>query len=282
MRPDDVAIVERISDDAFYEADQRTLPRGWPDPQRRTPERSERWRRRTARFLATDAGGCWVAEYDGEPVGFATSMRRERVWVLATFAVRPGLQGKGTGRLLLEAALAYGEGCEVGLLSASDDPLALRRYHLAGFALHPQLVFRGEVDRSAIPAVGGVCDGDEDDHEWMDDLDREVRGGPHGPDHAALADMAQLVVAKDRTGYAYASPTETFVVAARDDATATRLLWECLARGTGAFEVPHVTTANGWAVDVAMTARLAMGTAGYLGVRGMAPPTPYLHNGAVL
>ena len=37
-------------------------------------------------------------------VGFATSFVRERVWCLATYAVRPGLQGTGVGRRLLDAA----------------------------------------------------------------------------------------------------------------------------------------------------------------------------------
>lgn len=282
MTSEDLDAVEELSADAFYEVDRRTYARGWPDPERRSPERRPVWIARTARFLESDPDGCWVAQDGSRVLGFATSMVRERLWVLATFAVRPGEQGRGVGRAILDRALAYGAGCDRGMLSASEDPAALRRYHLAGFRLHPQMLFHGEVDRAALPAVHGVREGTPDDLEWMDGLDRDLRGGPHGRDHASLAAMAALVVAADRSGYAYASTSASYAVAARDEETATRLLWECLARGEGTFEVPHVTAANPWAVDVAMAARLSMHTRGYLAVRGMAPPAPYVHNGALL
>ncbi len=282
MTPADVPMAEEVSDLAFHEVDRWTHRAGRPAPERRTPQRSETWIRRTARFLDTDPGGCWVAVDESGVVGFATSIVRERVWVLATFAVRPGQQGRGIGRAVLEPALAYGAACDRGLLSASEDPRALHRYHAAGFALYPQLFFRGEVDRSRLPSIGGLRAGQADDLAWMDDLDRALRGGPHGPDHSALSDMARLVVARDRSGYAYTTGSETYVVAASTPEVGTRLLWECLAGAEGVFEVSHVTTANQWAVEVAMNARLAMSTDGFLAVRGMDPPAPYVHNGALL
>jgi GNAT superfamily N-acetyltransferase len=147
----------------------------------------------------------WVAEDDRGIAGFATSVVRERLWILVTFAVRPGSQGHGIGRQLMASAEAYGQRCDRGMLAASDDALALRRYHAAGFALYPQMLFEGKVDRSAIPAVSGIRAGSPEDREWMDDLDRELRGAPHGPDHAALADMCRLVVTAERGGYAYTS-----------------------------------------------------------------------------
>lgn len=285
MRPmsrDDLVAAERISDVAFYDVDQRTFPRAWPDPERRSEDRSARWIERTRRLLDTDPGGCWAAEDDTGLLGFATSMVRERVWLLATFAVRPGLQGRGIGRRLLTAAQEYGAGCDRGMLAASDDPPALRRYWAAGFTLHPQMVLRGRVDRSVLPVVAGLREGTAGDREWMDALDRDLRGGPHGPDHDALADMGRLVVAEDRSGYAYADAKYVSLLAARDEATAATLLWECLAGAPGEVEVPHLTAANPWAVDVGMQARLGLWTSGYLGVRGMAPPAPYVHNGPLL
>lgn len=282
MSPGDVAAAERVSAEAFYDLDQRTYQRSWPEPRRRSSEHAESWRRRTARFLRSDPDGCWVAMDDDGMVGFATSMVRERLWILATFAVRPGAQGRGVGREVLAHAEAYAAGCDRGLLAASDDPMALRRYHAAGFALHPQLLFHGEVDRSVIPVVTGLRDGTPDDRQWMDDLDRDLRGGPHGPDHLSLAEAPRLVVAEDRSGYAYASPGAAHVIAARDEGTASRLLWECLAGAEADFELPHVTTANPWAVDVAMAARLSAYTRGFLAVRGMALPAPYVHHGALL
>lgn len=282
MTTDDVVAAEQISDEAFHQLDRRWLPRSWPEPQRRTPEHSATWIARTERLLETDAAGCWVSEYDGEVVGFATSLVRERLWILATFAVRPGLQGLGVGAPLLDRAIASGSACDRAMLAASDDPRALRRYWRAGFRFHPQLFLHGRVDRAALPSVTGLREGGPDDRAWMDQLDRELRGGPHGPDHVSLAESNRLFVATDRSGYAYASPTSVQLLAARDPGTASTLLWECLAGMPGKAEVAHVTAANPWAVDVGQQAGLSLVTRGHLALRGMEPPAPYVHNGALL
>lgn len=283
MQPEDVPLAERLSDDAFYEAEMQSRRDSDPPAQRRSEARSANWIARTDGFLATDPEGCVVA-YDSEGLaGFATSARREDVlWFLCTFAVRPGLQGRGIGKRLLDAAAAYGSGCPRWMLSASDDPKALRRYRLAGFDLHPQLILHGEVDRSSLVPVDGVRDGTTADFDLLDSLDRKVRGAAHGRDHEVLSDMGSLVVDADGKGYAYADGSGPTLLAALDEETATRLLWECLARTEGQAKVTHVTGANQWAVDVGLAARLAIGTEGALGVRGMAPPAPYLHNGALL
>jgi GNAT superfamily N-acetyltransferase len=278
----DVPAAERVSADAFHEVDLRLAPRGAPAPERRSAAGSAGWIKRTSRFLDTDPGGSWVAEDDRGIAGFATSVVRERLWILVTFAVRPGSQGHGIGRQLMASAEAYGQRCDRGMLAASDDALALRRYHAAGFALYPQMLFEGKVNRSAIPAVSGIRAGSPEDREWMDDLDRELRGAPHGPDHAALADMCRLVVTAERGGYAYTSGGGTYLLAARDEATARRLLWECLAGAEGDFVISHVSGANMWAARVALDARLVMRTQGFLGVRGMAPPVNYIHSGPLL
>ncbi len=46
--------------------------------------------------------------------------------------------------------------------------------------------------------------------------------------------------------------------------------------------MPHATAANRWAVDIGLTAGLTLSQSGYLAVRGMLPPAPYVHNGARL
>ena len=285
MQARDVAVSEEISDEAFFELDRRTYPRDWPEPERRTPEHSATWISRTRRFVELDPGGCWVAEDGSGIVGFATSFVRERVWCLATYAVRPGLQGAGVGRRLLDAAAAYGAHCPVGLLSASVDTRAVRRYWRAGFELHPQMFLRGAVARGQLRAgTGEVRDGRPDDVPLMDQIARDLRGGGHGPDHAALAETARPLVAETSTGsgFAYTDGSRLVVLAATDEATARTLLWACLADAGGEYVVPHVTAANQWAIDVALTAGLELAQSGYLGVRGMAPPSPYVHNGALL
>jgi GNAT superfamily N-acetyltransferase len=285
MRPGDVAAAERLSAESFYELDIRTHRPGLPVPELRPPTRAGNWITRTTHFLDTDPGGCWVAEMDGELVGFATSFVRELTWCLATFAVRPGLQGQGLGKRLLDTAMEHGRGCLRGMLSASSDPKAVRRYRLAGFSLHPQMFLSGTVDRSAIPVVDKVRDGTAGDVDLLDSLDRQTRGSAHGPDHRLMLAAWRLLVSdtSSGSGYAYVGHDGSLaLLAASNRRTAARLLWAVLADSTGETVVPHLTAANEWAIDVGMAARLELHQEGYLGLRGMKPPAPYVHNGALL
>jgi GNAT superfamily N-acetyltransferase len=281
MRPDDVEACERISSTAFHELDLRTYQRAWPDPQPRPPERRQRWHARTHHLLATDPGGCWVAEADGEVVGFATSSVRELMWILASYAVRPQLQGRGLGRALLEAALHHGRGCLRGMLNASEDPQALRRYATSGFRLHPQMLLRGTVERSLLPVVRHVREGTPGDRDLLDSLDRRTRGAAHGPDHEVLGRELRLLVT-DRpagSGYAYVDGSGAPVLlAATDRRAATALTWEGLAASDPdvPVEIGHVSAANDWAVDLATRARLEIWSRGFLALRRMKEPAPYL------
>ena len=285
MRPEDVVAAERLSSEGFYEVDARLSPLGGPEPQPRSPARGAQWVKRTLHVLRTDPGGCWVAEVDGEMIGCATSLTRELMWILSTYVVRPGLQGQGIGKALLAAALHHGRGCLRGMLSASADAKAIRRYRAAGFSLHPQMYLSGSVDRAAIPVVEKVRDGSAGDFELMDSIDRRVRGAAHGPDHAVLLDMFRLVVSDTSTGSGYAFHAldgMPALLAATNRRTAARLLWECLAASGGSVRVPHVTAANEWAIDVGLAARLDLVQEGYLALRDMRPPAPYLHHGSLL
>ena len=283
MRPEDVEVAEQISAEAFLQVDRATRRATDPEPERRPAPRSQRWIDRTSSLLATDAPGCWVADLDGRTVGMATSLRRETLWALATFAVLPGAQG-GVGRPLLEAALQHSVGCLRGMLASSSDPRAVRRYQAAGFDLHPQMVLSGRPDTSAAPTLGAVREARSSDRELMDSVDRRCRGAGRGSDHDLLAEMAPALVLESRSasGYVYADDGRVAALAATDRRTAARLLWAALLTATGDAEVPHVTGANQWALQVGLAAGLTVRTEGYLGVRGMKPPTPYLHNGALL
>lgn len=281
----DVAAAERLSAEGFHELDTRMTPRSRPEPELRSAERAAAWVERTRHFLATDPGGSWVADDGSGMVGFATSYTRELTWILATFVVRPGAQGRGTGRILMAAALHHGRGCLRGMLAASADPKATRRYRHAGFSLHPQMHLSGTVDRSRIPVVDRVREGSMGDVELMDSIDRRTRGSAHGPDHEVMLRQWRLAVSDTSTGsgYAYVSRNgEVALLAATNRRTATRLLWDALASSSGPTTVGHVTAANEWAVDVGMAARLELHQEGYLGLRGMRPPTPYLHDGVFL
>jgi len=287
MRDADVEACEQISSRAFLELDRRTFQRGWPDPGPRPADRASAWQARTRHLLTTDPGGCWVADVDGEVVGFATSLVRELMWVLASYAVRPGLQGQGLGRALLDAALQHGRGCLRGMLNASADPQALRRYVLAGFRLQPQMLLHGTVDRALLPVVRHVRAGTPGDRDLLDSLDRRTRGAAHGPDHEVLARELRLLVT-DRpagSGYAYVNANGAPVLLAATSRKAASLLtWEGLAASDPAVpvEIGHVSAANDWAVDLAVEARLAVSSWGFLALRRMKEPAPYLPHATLL
>jgi GNAT superfamily N-acetyltransferase len=281
----DVPAAERLSAQGFHELELRMSPRSWPDPQIRSADRGRAWMIRTRHFLSTDPGGCWVAEDDRGLVGFATSYTRELMWVLATYVVRPEAQGQGIGKALLAAALHHGQGCLRGMLASSADPKAARRYRQAGFSLHPQLALSGTVDRSAIPVIEKVREGSAADIELMDSIDRRTRGAAHGPDHVVMQQLWRLVVSDTTTGSGYAYVDQdgaVMLLAATNRRTACRLLWEALASTSGSTDIRHVTSANEWAIDVGMAARLDLQQEGYLALRGMRPPAPYLHHGTFL
>jgi len=110
MRPEDVPAAERLSAEGFHELDTRMSRRSWPEPRLRPATRGANWMIRTRHFLETDPGGCWVAEDETGMLGIVTSFNREKLWCLATYTVRPGLQGRGIGKPLLAAALHHGRG----------------------------------------------------------------------------------------------------------------------------------------------------------------------------
>jgi hypothetical protein len=145
----------------------------------------------------------------------------------------------------------------------------------------------GVVDRDAIPVVDRVREGSAGDRDLMDSVDRQTRGAAHGPDHEVLLEQLRLLVSERRTGdgYAYVDDSGSPVlVAATSRRTASDLVWEALASSPpgATVSVRHVTAANEWAIDVGMAARLSLHQSGYLCLRGMRPPSPYIHHGSLL
>lgn len=287
MQVDDLPACEAITRDAYFQVDRATYQRSWPDPRPRSGVARDDWIAKSRHKLSTDPGGCWVAEEDGEVVGLATSLRRELMWILCSFAVTPGAQGRGLGTLLLDAATRYGDGCLRGMFIASGDQGALHRYRRAGFDLHPQMALWGTVDRDLLPAVPHVREGTAADRDLCDSLDRRTRGAAHGPDHALLAQQFRLVVIDHLSGqgYAYVSRTGGAQCLAADNRrTARLLLWESLAAsepGTP-VEVGRISSANQWALDVATAARLEIHSRTFLATRHLKPPTTYIPHSTFL
>jgi GNAT superfamily N-acetyltransferase len=245
-----------------------------------------RTEKRVAHLLQTDPEGAWVAELDGEIVGIALALVREGVWGLSLFAVTPGLQGQGVGGSILEGALRTAAGARAAIILSSTDPRAMRRYFRAGFDVRPCLAATGMVNRSRLPAGLRARAGDPDaDGELLAAAGRHVRSASHGPDVGAMIATGGELLVVDGGGFAVHRDGSPVIVAAFDDASASDLLWSCLAAGPagGHVHVDFVSHGNDWAVAVALDMGLSLSPDGPMFTRGdLGPLAPYLPSGAYL
>ncbi|MCF6525799.1 GNAT family N-acetyltransferase [Streptomyces sp. JJ36] len=280
--------VRDTEDDA--EAVRRVLSAAFEHPEEEwTPERVARSHEKTRHVARSDPGGCRLAEdASGRPVGAALSVIREGTWGLSLLVVRPETASRGLGTALLSQAVAYGRGCLRGLICCSRHPAAARAYRRAGFDLHPTMRMRGTVDPARLAAPDGpVVAGSAAHRDLMDSVDRRLRGGAHGVDHAFLLRHHRLLVADDLAGSGYCYLTaegKVELLAASSRRLAVRLLTAALLsvpEGTEAV-VHDLTAEQQWAVDVGLAAGLELTTAGYVCLRGMRPPAPYIPSGAFL
>ena len=153
--------------------------------------------------------------------------------------------------------------------------------------MHPQMYLHGRVDRTALPWSSTCATGTEADFDLLDSLDRRRRDAAHGPDHAVLFAQNRLIVV-DRpagSGYAYLAPSgEPAVVCATNRRSAAR----CCGRPSppprraATYRSRTSPRPTSGPSTSAWRAACRSHTAGYLAVRGMKPPAPYLHHGALL
>jgi GNAT superfamily N-acetyltransferase len=277
MTEDDVAGVHEMFVAAFAELERRLHQ---PPSPPRLPASSYK---RLRRILATDPGGSWVAEDGDGLAGVALAILREHLWGLSLLAVRPDAQSSGIGGELLDRALDYGDGATGAIILASADPRALRAYARAGFALHPSLSATGPP--RGVVGCADVRPFAPGDHELAERVDRAVRGAPHGADLDALADGGCELLVLPGRGYAVHNAGSVKTIAALDDEAAGALLRTVLARMPqgGSAEVDWITSAQQWAIDVAVAARLQLRPAGAVALRGdVGAFRPYLPGGAYL
>ncbi|MFC7216769.1 GNAT family N-acetyltransferase [Streptomyces polyrhachis] len=262
-----IAVTAACSDDP---------PADWP------PVRAVRHLSRARHFARTDPGGCWLAlDASGQPVGAAVSSAREGTWGLPFLGVVPEARGSGVGTALLRRTLEYGRGCLRGIVVSPEHPAAVRAYRAAGFTLHPAMELSGTVDAARLAAVDGpVVEGGPKHRDLLDSVDRARRGGAHGPDHEELLRHYRLVVADDLagSGYCYLGEDRVECLAATSRRIATRLLTAALL----SFEpgtrvgVADLTAEQEWAVDVGLAAGLTVAPHGFVCLRGMRPPMPWV------
>lgn len=252
-------------------------------------ETSVRRRTKARHLLRTAPGGSWLAsDAAGRPVGAAQSLIREGTWALALLVVLPEAQGRGVGTALLERTLQYGRACLRGMIASTSDPRAGRAYRKAGFELHPAMRLDGTVDPARLADPDGpAVVGSTAHRDLMDSVDRRLRGGAHGADHEHLLRHCRVFVADDLAGSGYCYLTgegRVELLAATSRRIATRLLTTALLslpEGAQA-QMRFLTADQQWALDVGLAAGLGLRTSGYLCLRGMRPPTPYVPSGSFL
>lgn len=284
MTPDDVPAASMVGGDALAGVIPVEFLPSSPEEARVHAERREA---RVRHLLETDPDGAWVAEDgDGEIVGIALALVREGIWGLSLLGVAAGVQGQGIGGRLLGGALRTLEGCRGGLILASTDPRALRRYFRAGFELRPCVAAAGPINRSRIPAGLRTRDGSfAGDRALLDDVSRFVRGASHAVDVPFMLEHGGRLLVHDGGGWAVVRDGSPLVLAARSEDVAADLLWSCFAAGAPGetVHVDFVATGHDWAIAVALDMGLSLTTEGPIFVRGETGAlAPYLPSGAFL
>jgi GNAT superfamily N-acetyltransferase len=236
------------------------------------------------RFVERDPAGAWVAVSDDDQVlGVAESIRRGDFWGLSMLFVHPAFQSRGVGRQLLDAALGYAAGARARMIQSSSDPRAMRRYALAGLAMHPAASVSGTPERRAVPTGLAGRDGNEGDLELVEEV--EVHLGRSRTEDVAFGlwdDRFHLEVVEHgvgRRGWALWHPGRLLMLGATDEDTAGTLLWRYLAAEEGDALVDGLTSNQDWAFSVAHAARLTLRVGGAMFVDGMAIPGPWIPSG---
>jgi hypothetical protein len=196
--------------------------------------------------------------------------------------VHPAIQSRGVGGRLLDAAMTYAAGATQRMIQSSSDPRAMRRYFMAGLAMHPTAAFGGRPDRRAIPPSLPGRDGDERDLELVADVEAEL-GRSRAEDVAfGLRDgrvRLDVVDGDIGRGWVLSHPDRPVMLGATDEQTAAVLLWRFLAGSEGDVLVNGLTGAQQWAFDVLHQARLTAHIRGSLFVDAMAVPVPWIPSG---
>jgi GNAT superfamily N-acetyltransferase len=101
--------------------------------------------------LALTAENFWIAEQDGQPIGYARSIMRDGSRELTEFFVLPGHQSGGVGRELLARAFPV-DGASHRVIIATIDARAQARYLKAGvYPRFPTYYFSRQPEAVTIP-----------------------------------------------------------------------------------------------------------------------------------
>jgi GNAT superfamily N-acetyltransferase len=138
-------------------------------------------------------------------VGFASAVERGRLWFLSMLFVRPGEQGRGLGRALLDRVLPESREDRI-LATATDSMQPISNALYASYGIVPRMPLLGLVGRPERPrALAPLPDGiaatalaEREQASITERLDAQILGFRHPQDHAYLA-------AEGRQGFVYRS-----------------------------------------------------------------------------
>ena len=168
------------------------------------------WNKRRPLFehLAETAAHFWLAERDGQAIGYARSVMRGKLQELTEFFVLPGEQSVGVGRELLKRAFPD-VGAEQRAIVATPDSRALVRYLKAavyprfpiGYFSRPVQVRTVTTDLTIRPIEGSAAD-----LTALGRLDKIILGHQRDVDQAWLLAQRQGYLytrAGEAVGYGY-------------------------------------------------------------------------------
>jgi GNAT superfamily N-acetyltransferase len=158
MNLDDVPLGCRLNDAAGW----NQLPADWQ------------------RLLAMEPAGCFLAEWDGQPVGTTCVTRFETIAWISMVLVDAAHRGRGIGTQLMRHALAWLDRCGTRTVRLDATPLGRPVYEKLGF------VGGYEVARWEGTAAGGdlrpeITPAAESHLEAITALDHQATGTPRGP-----------------------------------------------------------------------------------------------------
>jgi GNAT superfamily N-acetyltransferase len=163
-----------------------------------------------------DPAGFWIAEADGQRIGFGIATARPGFWHLNALHVLPAYQAQGVGGALLRCCLAYGRGPGVvsTVISETAQPISNALYARHGmYQWLPLLHVSCRIFRPELPAGSQVTIAGGDDSRTLaalDRIDQVVLGFTRPVDHRfwiGLPDLTLLLLdaGAEKTGYAYLS-----------------------------------------------------------------------------
>lgn len=230
-------------------------------------------------LLTHDRPGCWVADAGTAGiVGVALSQRHDLLWTMSALQTAPGWAAALAP--LLDAALGHSRGCLRGMARLGTGPEKAAAMRRAGFDLHPTMRLHGVIERASLRFVEAVRSESTASHVVVDSVDRQVRGGARGPALAGLAEATELLVCDTGSaqGYAYHRAGTPVTVAGTSREAARRTLWAVLSQRPHGHpvEIGGLSAEQDWALDVGLAAGLAVAPDGYLALRHLRAPAPFL------